>query len=618
MSHTDQLQQASEELRVLSKIIRNVSGKVQIDDFLQEIVEDARIYIGVEALNIGLVSESSKSLEPLWVTGISPHLARKNFPRIPLANTDDIAIRCLSEKKMMCISNVAENTNVHEDIKVLSAGMSFVLMPLVINDCAIGVVGFSNTVSRQEIDTATIQRYQRFVDTLAMFFNNSKIYAELELLKQGLEDQVKERTAELKQAHETIWEINENLLAIIENSTVGIIATDPHGTIRVINRAASEILETRLAQLKKPNISSLISPDLVRRILEAEHPEDQESGVLYRNFETELSQGSADYEEGNLVPVSLSAVRLRNREGRVSGYVYVFQDIREVRFLEGKLIHAEKLKMIGQMAAGISHELNTPLAMIKASTAVIKQNTDLHDNFIATKHLGFINEAVVRASSFVKEFLTLAKPAGSFFQKNEIAEVIQKAIDLFRLKTHSARIAFSASFGEELLPAYCDENKMVQVFINLFDNAVDAMGGSGEISVRAFCRQILPADVLSEEQLKRRANDPPRSKLLNYRKFHLHDAGKLPPVFETDAKIIQIEITDKGPGLSQNLIDNVCEPFFSTKAGNGSGLGLTITQTIIREHNGCFTLTSPPGEGVTATIKLPTYSTMVKFERITQ
>lgn len=618
MSHTDQLQQAFEELRVLSKIIRNVSGKVQVDEFLQEIVEDARLYIGVEALNIGLVSETSAALEPLWVTGISPHLARKNFPRIPLANTDDIAIRCLSEKKMLCIGNVAENSNVHEDIKVLTRGMSFILMPLLINDRAIGVVGFSNTVSRQEIDAETIQRYQRFVDTLAMFFNNSKIYAELELLKQGLEDQVKERTAELKQAHETIWEINENLLAIIENSTIGIIASDPFGKIRVFNRAASDILETRLSQMQKPSIRSLFSPELVNRILEADYSEDVESGVLYRNFETELSQGDTDYDKGSLIPVSLSAVRLRNRDGKISGYVFVFQDIREVRFLEGKLIHAEKLKMIGQMAAGISHELNTPLAMIKASTAVIKQNVNLQNNIIATKHFGFINEAVGRASSFVKEFLTLAKPAGSFFQKAEIAEVIKKAIELFHLKTHCGRINITTDLGDNLQPAYCDENKMIQVFINLFDNAVDAMGGSGEISIKAICRKILPEDVLSEEQLKRRANDPPRSKLMNYRKFHLHDSSKLPPVFETDAMIIQIEISDKGPGLSPNLIGNVCEPFFSTKAGNGSGLGLTITQTIIREHNGCFTLLSPPGEGVTATIKLPTYSTMEKLERITR
>jgi PAS domain S-box-containing protein len=554
----------------------------------------------------------------LWVTGISPKLARKNFPKIPLENTNDIAIQCLNEKRMFNISNIPDDSCVHEDIKILPGGMSFVLMPLVTNDSAIGVVGFSNPISHQAIDPETLQRYQRFVDTLAMFFNNSRIYAELEMLKNGLEDQVKERTAELKQAHETIWEINENLSAIIENSTIGIIATDPVGEIRVFNRAASEILNTRLSQLKASNIKHLIKSELVQKILETEPLEELESGVLYRNFETELSPGKADCESENLVPVSLSAVRLRNRERRVSGYVLVFQDIREVRFLEAKLIHAEKLKMIGQMAAGISHELNTPLAMIKASTAVIKKNQDSQNNEIVSKHLSFINDAVGRASCFVKDFLTLAKPTETFLQKAEIKDIVNKAIELFRLKIRMEKIDFQTSFIEELLPAYCDVNKMIQVFINLFDNAVDAMGSSGIITVKAICRKVSPGDILMEDQLKRRSSDPPRSKLLNFRKFHLHDISKLPPVFEPEAQIIQIEVTDTGPGMSQTLIDNVCEPFFSTKSGNGSGLGLTISQGIIREHHGCLTLISKPGEGVTAIIKLPTYATMVKFERITQ
>lgn len=612
MISNDSLQQANEELRVLSKIIRNVSGKVQVDEFLQEIVEDARRYIGMDSLNIGLVSKTSQCLEPLWVSGISPKLARKNFPKIPLANTEDIAIKCLTEKKMVSVSDVKVNSSVHDDIKTLAAGVSFILMPLIVDENAIGLVGFVNNVSRHDIETETIQRYQRFVDTLAMFFNNSMIYAELELLKQGLERQVEERTADLKQAHETIWEVNENLSAIIENSTIGIIATDPGGVIRVFNRSAGEILNTKRGLLPEPRISMIISPDLMDRLVESNAGETLDTNVLCRNFETELSRGDGS----GLVPVSLSAVRLKSREGKVSGYVYVFQDIREVRFLETKLIHAEKLKMIGQMAAGISHELNTPLAMIKASAAVIKQAEHDHKSDMVAKHLGFINESVVRASSFVQDFLTLAKPTITHFQKAEIAEVMNKAIELFRLKSHTRKTDFIKSVEESMPPVYCDTNKLIQVFINLFDNAVDAMGGHGEIAVKVFCRELLPADVLSEDQLKRRASDPPRSILMNYRKFHLHDLSKLPPVFEVGARIIQIEVTDSGLGMSQGLIEHVFDPFFSTKAGNGNGLGLTIAQGIIKEHKGCMKLSSIPDKGTTATIKLPTYQTMIRFERM--
>lgn len=616
MISNDSIQQANEELRVLSKIIRNVSGKVQVDEFLQEIVEDARRYIGVDALNIGLVSKTSQSLEPLWVSGLSPKLARRNFPKIPLTNTEDIAIKCLTEKKMVSVSDVNANSGVHDDIKTLSAGMSFVLMPLIVDDSAIGLVGFSNNVSRHNMAPDVVERYQRFVDTLAMFFNNSMIYAELELLKQGLERQVEERTADLRQAHETIWEVNENLSAIIENSTIGIIATDPGGVIRVFNRSAGEILGTRLGLLPDPRISSIISPKLMDRFSESNADEAHNANVLCRNFETELSRGDGASDDSEPVPVSLSAVRLKSREGMVSGYVYVFQDIREVRFLETKLIHAEKLKMIGQMAAGISHELNTPLSMIKASATVIKQAENEHKGEMVAKHLSFINEAVDRASSFVRDFLTLAKPTITHFQKAEITDVINKAIELFRLKSHTRKTDFIKSVEEGMPPVYCDINKLIQVFINLFDNAVDAMGGCGEIAVKVFCRELLPTDVLSEDQLKRRAGDPPRSILMNYRKFHLHDLAKLPPVFEVGARIIQIDVTDSGLGMSPGLIEHVFDPFFSTKAGNGNGLGLTISQNIIKEHKGCIALSSISNKGTTATIKLPTYQTMVRFERM--
>ncbi|PKL43538.1 MAG: hypothetical protein CVV42_20100 [Candidatus Riflebacteria bacterium HGW-Riflebacteria-2] len=615
MTSNDSLQQANEELRVLSKIIRNVSGKVQVDEFLQEIVEDARRYIGMDSLNIGLISKTSQSLEPLWVSGISPKLARRNFPKIPLANTEDVAIKCLTEKKMVCVSDVKANSSVHDDIKTLAAGVSFVLMPLIVDDCAIGLVGFVNNVSKHAIETETIQRYQRFVDTLAMFFNNSMIYAELELLKQNLERQVEERTTDLRQAHETIWEVNENLSAIIENSTIGIIATDPDGVIRVFNRSAGEILGTRLGLLPEPRISSIISPELMRRLAESNSGETPDTNVLCRNFETELSRGGESSHDSWLVPASLSAVRLKSREGKVSGYVYVFQDIREVRFLETKLIHAEKLKMIGQMAAGISHELNTPLAMIKASAAVIKQAENEHNSEMVAKHLGFINESVSRASSFVKDFLTLSKPSITHFQKAEIADVISKAIELFRLKSHTRKTDFIISAEEGMPPVYCDVNKLIQVFINLFDNAVDAMFGSGEVAVKVFCRELLPADILSEDQLERRAGDPSGSILMNYRNFHLHDLSKLPPIFEVGARIIQIEVTDIGRGMSPGLIENAFAPFFSTKAGNGSGLGLTISQGIVKEHKGCIALSSIPEKGTTATIKLPTYQTMIRFER---
>ncbi|KAF1080155.1 MAG: hypothetical protein GQF41_3622 [Candidatus Rifleibacterium amylolyticum] len=616
MTLKDSLQQANEELWVLSKIIRNVSGKVQVDDFLQEIVEDARRYIGMDSLNIGLISKTSQCLEPLWVSGISPQLARRNFPKIPLANTEDIAIKCLNDKKMICVSDVKSNSSVHDDIKTLAAGVSFILMPLIVDDSAIGLVGFVNNVSRHEIEAETIQRYQRFVDTLAMFFNNSQIYAELELLKQSLERQVEERTADLRQAHETIWDVKENLSAIIENSTVGIIATDPVGVIRVFNRAAGEILGTRLGLLSEPRISCIIGPDLMRRISEANAGEAHDGNVICRNFETELLRGGEPSETSEPVPVSLSAVRLKSREGSVTGYVYVFQDIREVRFLETKLIQAEKLKMIGQMAAGISHELNTPLSMIKASAAVIKQaENGLHSDMVA-KHLGFINDAVGRASTFVHDFLKLAKPTANHCQKAEIADVINKANELFRLKSHRKSVDFVNSVEDNLPPVYCDVNKIIQVLINLYDNAVDAMGGQGEIAVKVLCRELLPADVQSEEQLKRRAGDSPRSILMNYRNFHLHDLYKLPPVFEPGDRIIQIEVTDKGSGMSQGLIEQVFDPFFSTKAGNGNGLGLTISQRIIKEHKGSISLSSIPDKGTTATIKLPTYQTMIRFERM--
>ena len=411
-------------------------------------------------------------------------------------------------------------------------------------------------------------------------------------------------------AHETIWNIKEHLAAIVENDPSGIVATDEHGKIVVLNQAAKKIFSRNLSDIPEQHVQSLFSKgDYQRFLAKAFESEKTEEHIIAKNIELEMlgfDQIPA--------PANLSIVRLVDRAGCLMGFLFVIQDLKEVRMLQNKLIQGEKLKMLGQMAAGITHEINTPLGMIKGALAILKREL-VGSNPKIEKNLSIINQATDRVSRFSQEFLNLAKPSQPNFCQMNIGDIVSKSVGMIKLKKQSKKYDIYLHKADDLPPVYGDQEKLLQVLLNLLDNAIDAISEDGHVSVQVEKASIQSSDILDSNARLRRKED---SQLVGYyacRRIDDDSIQKLPSFLSSGDEVLLIQIEDNGCGMSPELMKTIFDPFFTTKQAKGTGLGLSIVQSIIKRHFGAIGVHSQEGKGTRFTIKLPTFDKVIQYER---
>ena len=473
----------------------------------------------------------------------------------------------------------------------VSGVKSFAILPLIVNDEAIGFMGFTNYDPTKKIQIGDIAKFQRFVDSVALFFHNSRLYDELEKWNTTLENRVDEKTSQLQEAHDTIWNYKENLKAIIENTASGIIATDPAGVITVLNRAAAQIFRGGLQEIPGHHVRALFREGDYAEVATSLAQSEGEQHIA-RNLEREMVAI-----DGSAVPVKLSISRLNSRNDEPLGFIYTIHDLREVRFLESQLLHGEKLRLMGQMAAGISHEINTPLGMIRASAAHLRQILPEAGDAVV-KHLGFIEDAVERGTQFIREMLEFSKPSPTRFHKIQVREFIEKAVEKYRLKIHDSEIRLGCEIVEATPPIYGDLQKLNQVVFNLIENACNASAASGEVLVRVSLGTAGPDDIANEDDL-----DPVAK-------------SKLAAPCQVGARLVRISVIDQGSGIPPGILGRIFDPFFSTKGSAGTGLGLAIALSLVKRHHGAMEVRSKVGEGTTMTLKLPLMDDIIEFERM--
>ncbi|KAB7671666.1 ATP-binding protein [Bacillus sp. B1-b2] len=230
---------------------------------------------------------------------------------------------------------------------------------------------------------------------------------------------------------------------------------------------------------------------------------------------------------------------------------------RDVTQLKEKTQHliqkSEKMSLIGQMSAGIAHEIRNPLTSIKGFIQLAKIDREKIDYF------DIVLAEIERINSIVSELLFIAKPAADVFLKKDITTIIKDVITLVNAQFLLNNILIYVSYDQKQSMILCDENRLKQVFINLLQNAMEAMPTGGTIYIK---------------------------------------------VRDLDDGNIAIEIIDQGVGIEAERIDTLGEPFFTTKE-KGTGLGLMTCYKIIESHNGRMSFCSELNKGTTVTIQLP-------------
>jgi signal transduction histidine kinase len=261
---------------------------------------------------------------------------------------------------------------------------------------------------------------------------------------------------------------------------------------------------------------------------------------------------------GRRLIVNLSLIPLQNSMVMNSGSLIVLDDITEKADLEEQLLQTEKLSSIGLLAAGIAHEVNTPIAGISSYTQMLLKETPASD-----KHkpiLEKIEKQTFRAAEIVNGLLSFSRLSGSEFKALNINQLINDSLLLLAHQLQVNHIRVESRFDDSLPPVHGNMGKLQQVFVNLFLNARDAMPSGGELGVRTGINESM----------------------------------------------IVVDISDTGMGISKEDLKRVFDPFFTTKTvGRGTGLGLAVSYGIIQEHGGRIFVDSDPGKGTHFTLKLP-------------
>lgn len=295
----------------------------------------------------------------------------------------------------------------------------------------------------------------------------------------------------------------------------------------------------------------------------------------FRQRTPSLSQSRQQFEgsivrtDGRVLPLGFSISNLVNSRRRVLGYVIIFRDLSDVARLRERARHSELMAALGTMAAGVAHEIRNPLHTIRAALDVLEVRLARGEDPAA--YLDVVRREIQRADRTVHEILSYSRKAEAHYRRDDVVGCVRESLGRVNVP---GTIQVVEEFEPDLPQTYLDRERLSRVFINLVENAVEAMEGRGTLRL---CAWLAPA-----------MGQP---------------GGEL--VVSTLGALV-VEVIDSGPGIAASDLPHVFEPFFTRKsARGGTGLGLAICQRIVEEHDGTIEAVSRPGEGCRVRVVLP-------------
>ncbi|HEX7419625.1 MAG TPA: ATP-binding protein [Thermoanaerobaculia bacterium] len=242
-------------------------------------------------------------------------------------------------------------------------------------------------------------------------------------------------------------------------------------------------------------------------------------------------------------------------DGRVVQVVGVVEEVTARKVLEAEALHAGRLSVLGQLAAGVAHEIGNPLSSLHARLQLMKRH---HEPEFHLESLNVLQTQIDRIGRIVRNVSHLARSRSEAWMSIDVNAVVAEAVSLVKLDERAGNIQFSERLQEEILPVYGMREQLLQVFINLLLNAVEAMAGGGTLETTT----------------------------------------------SADDHGVRILVSDSGSGIDETVRPHLFEPFFTTKR-EGTGLGLSISYSLVHAHGGTISVTSEPGRGSRFTVDLP-------------
>ncbi|MDD3050041.1 MAG: PAS domain S-box protein [Candidatus Cloacimonetes bacterium] len=417
--------------------------------------------------------------------------------------------------------------------------------------------------SRSEVEVLDSQGNKQWVEVVSNPYrdDNSNIIGFV-----GIARDISER----KESQQLLYEEKEQLDVILRSIKDAVIATDETGKIILMNRIAEELTGySSQSALGKPletilSIKSITNKNPYTNVVDKILTNSDELFDFYRSV--------LALKDGTEIIIHISASTLKDKKGKIIGVVIVFRDITESNKLELELQRAQRIESISLLAGGIAHDFNNILVAILGNISLVKFNTSKQENNYML--LEEAEKASLKAKDLTQQLLSFAKGGEPVKESTDIFSVV-KDIASSLIKEKKFVVSFTTS--EELPFVDIDQIQIKQVFQNILLNAKEAMPDGGKIEI------CLRSVNLNEKEI-------PGLKSGNY---------------------VMISISDQGIGIKEDSLTRVFDPYYTTKP-KGSGLGLFISFSIVKKHNGYINLVSHQGQGTTAQIYLPSTSLIIQ------
>jgi PAS domain S-box-containing protein len=402
-------------------------------------------------------------------------------------------------------------------------------VPCRIREHTVAVLGLGKTVDGDFLSSDDVELVETIAGYVAVALDNAQLYSSLE--QKALE------IARLK-------DFSEN---IVESLNVGVLAVDLEGIVESWNTRMEQLFGVFRRDAVGRRLSSLLPEELAQEIA-ARRDQEHVTGIYKQRLQ----------HQGKHLTLNVSITPLVSKSNERIGRLLLFDDVTQRERMEEQMSQTEKLTSLGLLAAGVAHEVNTPLAVISNYIQMLAKQMPEGDP--RQSIIDKIVKQTFRASEIVNNLLNFSRTGAAEAANVDVNRLVEETLSLVAHPLKTARIQVVKELTESIPPVHGSANKLQQVFLNLFLNARDAMPGGGMLEVRTTA----------------------------------HNGS------------VEVEVADTGAGIPREHINRIFDPFFTTKSnGRGTGLGLSVSYGIIKEHAGKIDVRSTPGKGTSFHVEFP-------------
>jgi len=333
---------------------------------------------------------------------------------------------------------------------------------------------------------------------------------------------------------------------VVNHLPVGLIATNRSGRITFFNAAAERITGLNKAHAKNKEPDAILPTGLCG----LQEPLNRGKSIIEQEME-------CTFTGGRTVPISVSAARIINEIGDFVGQVLILKDLGEVRRLQDEVRRHEKLAALGELAAGVAHEIRNPLSSIKGLASFFADQFEYGSD--SQEAAVVMVQEVDRLNRVITELLNFARPSDLKRKSTDLASLVSRSLQLIQQDAANQNIIINLQPEDDICPVWIDPDRMSQCLLNLYLNAIQAMENSGTLTVR---------------------------------------------ISVDDNQYVHITVSDTGQGIHPEKVDKIFNPYFTTKK-TGTGLGLAIVYKIVEAHQGQMKVKSTSGQGTSFTVIIP-------------